>query len=569
MQTDEFIKASRGDHPCDLLLANARIVDVFSGEIIAGNVAVSSGRIAGIGEYPARRAVDLAGRFLAPGFIDSHVHIESSMACVGEFARAVVVRGTTAVVADPHEIANVLGGDGIRYMLDSANDQPVNVFYTLPSCVPATDMETAGARLAAADLEPFFENPRIVALGEMMNYPGVLHGNPDVLKKIEAARRHGKPVDGHAPGLSGRDLAAYVAAGITSDHECTTAAEALEKLAAGMHIMIRQGTGARNLSALLPIVTERSSHRLMWCTDDRHPHDLLNEGHIDSIVAAAIRGGLSPVTAIRMATLHPAERFGLTHLGAVAPGRQADLVVFSDLTSLRVDDVYVRGELVAKNGRTAGGVRTPAPVPVPPSMKVNLQALDFTLPAGGRRLRVIDVIPDQIVTRQSIESAPVEGSRLVSDPSRDLLKIAVVERHTGSGRIGLGMVRGIGLRQGALASSVAHDSHNIIVAGVTDADMRTAVGEVVAMGGGIAAATGGRIAARLPLPVAGLMSLEPVQAVSDAMDRLVRAARGLGSTLKDPFMTLSFLALPVIPELKITDLGLVDVREFKRVPLFV
>jgi len=569
MQTAEFIKASRGDHPCDLLLANARIVDVFSGEIIAGNVAVSSGRIAGIGEYPARRTVDLAGRFLAPGFIDSHVHIESSMACVGEFARAVVVRGTTAVVADPHEIANVLGGDGIRYMLDSANDQPVNVFYTLPSCVPATDMETAGARLAAADLEPFFENPRIVALGEMMNYPGVLHGNPDVLKKIEAARRHGKPVDGHAPGLSGRDLAAYVAAGITSDHECTTAAEALEKLAAGMHIMIRQGTGARNLSALLPIVTERSSHRLMWCTDDRHPHDLLNEGHIDSIVAAAIRGGLSPVTAIRMATLHPAERFGLTHLGAVAPGRQADLVVFSDLTSLRVDDVYVRGELVAKNGRTADGVRTPAPVPVPPSMKVNLQALDFTLPAGGRRLRVIEVIPDQIVTRQSIESAPVEGNRLVSDPSRDLLKIAVVERHTGSGRIGLGMVRGIGLRQGALASSVAHDSHNIIVAGVTDADMRTAVGEVVAMGGGIAAATGGRIAARLPLPVAGLMSLEPVQAVSDAMDRLVRAARGLGSTLKDPFMTLSFLALPVIPELKITDLGLVDVREFKRVPLFV
>ena len=569
MQTGEFINASRGDPPCDLLLKNARIVDVFSGEIMAGSVAVSGGRVAGIGEYPARTTVDLGGRFVAPGFIDSHVHIESSMACVGEFARAVVVRGTTAVVADPHEIANVLGAGGIRYMLDSANNQPINVFYTLPSCVPATDMETAGARLTAGDLEPFFRDPRIVALGEMMNYPGVLNGDPDVLEKIEAARRHGKPVDGHAPGLSGRDLAAYVAAGITSDHECTTAAEALEKLAAGMHIMIRQGTGARNLSALLPIVTERSSPRLMWCTDDRHPHDLLNEGHIDSIVAAAIRAGVAPVTAIRMATLNPAERFGLTHLGAVAPGRQADLVVFSDLTAFRVEAVYVRGELIAKNGRPVAGIRTPAPVPAPPSMKVNLQALDFSRSAGGRQVRVIDVVPDQIVTRQAIESAPVEGNRLVSDPSRDLLKIAVVERHTGSGRIGLGMVRGIGLKQGALASSVAHDSHNIIVAGVTDADMAAAVGAVVGMGGGIAAAAGGRMAAGLPLPVAGLMSLEPVQAVSDAMDRLVRAAHDLGSPLKDPFMTLSFLALPVIPELKITDRGLVDVLQFKHVSLFV
>jgi adenine deaminase len=569
MRTADFLRASRGDHPCELLLANARIIDVFSGGIVAGSVAVAGGRIAGIGAYPARRTVDLGGRFLAPGFIDSHVHIESSMSCVGEFARAVVVRGTTAVVADPHEIANVLGGDGIRYMLDSEENQPINVFYALPSCVPATDMETAGARLAAADLEPFFEDPRVVALGEMMNYPGVLHGDPEVLKKIEAARRHAKPVEGHAPGLSGKDLLAYVAAGITSDHECTTAAEALEKLAAGMHIMIRQGTGARNLSDLLPIVTERSSRRLMWCTDDRHPHDLLDEGHIDSIVAAAVRGGVEPVTAIRMATLNPAERFGLGHLGAVAPGRQADLVVFSDLSSPRVEAVYVRGELIAEHGRLAAGIRTPAPVPTRPSMQVNLPALDFSLPAGGRRLRVIEVVSGQIVTRQSIEPAPVERNRLVSDTSRDLLKIAVVERHTGSGRIGVGMVRGIGLRQGALASSVAHDSHNIVVAGVTDADMRAAVGEVVAMGGGIVAAVGGRIAARLPLPVAGLMSLEPVQAVSHAMDRLVRAARDLGSPLKDPFMTLSFLALPVIPELKITDLGLVDVREFRRVPLFV
>jgi adenine deaminase len=568
-QPDDFLKAARGEQPCDLLLANARIVDVFSGKIAAGSVAVAAGRIVGMGDYPAHTTVDLGGRFVAPGFIDAHVHIESAMTCVAEFARAVVARGTTAVVADPHEIANVLGAEGIRYMLASAVGQPINVFYALPSCVPATDMETAGARLAAADLEPFFQDPRIVALGEMMNYPGVLNGDPDVLKKIDAARRHGRPIDGHAPGLSGRDLAAYVAAGISSDHECTAAAEALEKLAAGMHIMIREGTGARNLSALLPVVTERNARRLMWCTDDRHPHDLLEEGHIDSIVAAAVRGGVDLVTAIRMATLNPAERFGLTHLGAVAPGRQADLVVFSDPACLQIEAVYVRGELVARDGGLAAGVETPSGFPAPASMNVRLQGLDFALPAAGRRLRVIDLIPDQILTRQSIESAPVEDGRLVSDPERDLLKIAVVERHSGSGRIGLGMVRGFGLRQGALASSVAHDSHNIVVVGVTDADMRAAVEEVAAMGGGIVAAAGGRIAARLPLPVAGLMSLEPVQAVNAATGRLVRAAREMGSALKDPFMTLSFLALPVIPELKITDRGLVDVLQFRHVGLFV
>jgi adenine deaminase len=569
MQPNEFMNAARGRLPCNLLLANARIVDVFSGEVVEGGIAVAAGRIVGIGEYPARATVDVGGRFVAPGFIDSHVHIESAMACVSEFARTVAARGTTAVVADPHEIANVLGADGIRYMLASAIGQPINVFYTLPSCVPATDMETAGARLAAADLEAFFLDPRIVALGEMMNYPGVLAGDSEVMKKIEAARRHGKPVDGHAPGLSGKDLAAYVAAGISSDHECTTAAEALEKIAAGMHVMIREGTGARNLAALLPVITERNARRLMWCTDDRHPHDLIEEGHIDSIVAAAIQAGVDLVTAIRMATLNPAERFGLTHLGAVASGRQADLVVFSDSSRLRVEEVYVRGELIARDGKLLAGVRTPPGPPAPPSMNVRREGLDFGLAAGGPRLRVIELVRDQILTRRSIESAPVAGNRLVSDPDRDLLKIAVVERHRGSGRVGIGMVRGFGLRQGALAASVAHDSHNIIVVGVSDADMAAAVSEVAAMGGGVAVAAGGRIAARLPLPVAGLMSPAPVQSVSAAMDRLVRVAHELGSPLKDPFMTLSFLALPVIPELKITDRGLVDVLEFRHVDLFV
>ncbi|MGE5256753.1 MAG: adenine deaminase [Hyphomicrobiales bacterium] len=569
MQPIEMIPFAPAHRPCDLLLTNGRIIDVFSGELVDGSVAITGGRIAGIGEYPARRVVDLGGRFVAPGFIDSHVHIESSMLCVGEFARAVVARGTTAVVADPHEIANVLGVQGIRYMLESAQSQPVNIFYTLPSCVPATDLETSGARLTAADLDPLFKEVRVVALGEMMNYPGVLNGDPQILAKIETARRHGKPVDGHAPALSGGDLMAYVAAGITSDHECTTAAEAFEKLSAGMHIMVRQATSARNLKDLLPIITERSAPRLMWCTDDRHPHDLLNEGHIDAMVAEAIRSGVNPVTAVRMATLNPAERFGLNHLGAVAPGRQADLVVFSDLSSPRIEEVYARGELVARNGRMAPGFTSPDPIPAPPSMKANLQALDFAVSCLQQRLRVIEVVPGQIVTRQSTETAPIIGSQLVSDPSRDLIKIAVIERHTGSGRMGIGMVRGFGLKRGALASSVAHDSHNIIVAGVSDQDMRAAVEAVVAMGGGLVAAAGGRVVAQLRLPIAGLMSLEPVQAVSDAMDGLIRAAGDMGSSLKDPFMALSFLALPVIPELKLTDLGLVDVGRFKHVSLFV
>jgi adenine deaminase len=362
---------------------------------------------------------------------------------------------------------------------------------------------------------------------------------------------------------------AYVAAGITSDHECTTAAEAREKLAAGMHIMIRQATGARNLKELLPVITERSAPRLMWCTDDRHPRDLLSEGHISSMVAEAIRGGVNPLTAIRMATLNPAERFGLRHLGAVAPGRQADLVVFSNLSVLNIEDVYFRGRRVARDGQLDAELETPASPSAPPSMKADLQRLDFSVFAMGLQLRVINVIPDQIVTRQSIEAAPVAGEKLVSDPSRDLLKVAVVERHQGSGRIGVGVVRGFGLKRGALASSVAHDSHNIIVAGVSDQDMRMAAEAVAAMGGGLAATAGGRVVAQLPLPVAGLMSLEPVRAVSDAMDRLNRAASNLGSPLKDPFMALSFLALPVIPELKLTDLGLVDVRRFRHVPLFV
>lgn len=569
MSLAETIKAAHGEKAVDLLLTNTQIINVFAGEIVSDALAISDGAIVGFGPYKAKKVVDLKGRYVAPGFIDGHVHIESAMTCISEFARAVVVHGTTAVAADPHEIANVLGSKGIDYMLQSAKHQPINIYFTLPSCVPATDMETAGARLTAEDLRPFFNNEKIVALAEMMNFPGVINRDPDVLNKINMARQQKRPVDGHAPGLKGRELYAYIAAGIQSDHECTALQEAQAKLMAGMHIMIRQGTAAKNLQALLPAVNARTARRMMWCSDDRHPHDLIAHGHIDSIVREAIQSGLDPILAIQMATLNPAEYFGLHHLGALAPGRQADLVVFSDIHKPVIEQVYYRGILTAVNGKIVPEIRVPPAAPIPPSMRVDLQQVDFSIPAEHKHMRVIEIIPDQLITHQRIEQIAVKNKQAVSDPSKDLLKIAVVERHRGTGNIGKGFVKGFGLQRGALASSVAHDSHNIIIAGTTDDDMQTALEAVVNMGGGLAVVAETKVLAKLALPIAGLMSLEPVQLVRDQLDRLIGIAHDMGSTLKEPFMTLSFLALPVIPELKLTDVGLIDVNKFEVVPLFV
>jgi adenine deaminase len=569
MQLDDIVRAAHGEKPVDLLLTNSRIVNVFAGEIVSDAIAINDGIIVGFGPYESKNTVDLEGRFVAPGFIDSHVHIESSLTCISEFVRAVLVHGTTTVAADPHEIANVLGSTGIEYMLQSAEQQPMNIYFTLPSCVPATDMETAGARLSVENLLPFFDKEKIVALAEMMNYPGVVHRDPDVLAKIKAAKQHKKPVDGHAPGLSGRELYAYIAAGVQSDHECTTAQEAKEKLMAGMTIMIRQGSGAKNLPALLPVVNDKTARRMMFCTDDRHPHDLMAEGHIDAIVREAIQAGLDPILAIQMATLNPAEYFNLHHLGAIAPGRQADLVVFSDIQMPVIEDVYSRGVLSAHKGEMLPQIKTPAPVTLPPAMHINSRKIDFCIPVEGDRMRVIEIVPDQLITNQRIEQIPIKNKEAVCDPSRDLLKIAVVERHKGTGNMGRGYVKGFGLNRGALASSVAHDSHNIIVVGTSDADMRIALDAVGQMGGGLVAISGSKILASLALPIAGLMSLEPVSRVRDQLDTLIGTAHDLGSNLKDPFMTLSFLALPVIPELKLTDMGLIDVNKFEVVPLFV
>jgi len=569
MNLKATIQYARGEKPVDLLVTNARIINVFSGEIISDSIAIAGGKFLGFGDYPHQKQMDAGGRFIAPGLIDGHVHIESSVTCVSEFARTVVARGTTTVAADPHEIANVLGAEGINYMLQSAQDQPMNIYFTLPSCVPATNMETSGAELKAADIQAFMGHERIVALAEMMNFPGVLFRDPDVLAKIEAAKRYKKPVDGHAPGLTGRDLNAYIAAGVRSDHECATAQEAMEKLRAGMHIMIRQGTGAKNLKALIPIVDANNARHFMLCTDDRHPHDLLDDGHIDAVVREAIQQGLDPILAIQLATLNPAEYFGLDHLGAIAPGRQADFVVFSDLNAPIIEQVYHRGVWVAENGKILPAIKRPPAIRMAPSMNVNLEAIDFTLPAEGDRIRVMEIIPDQLITRHCIDQAPLAGKQAVSDSARDLLKIAVVERHTGSGNMGRAFVRGMGLKHGALASSVAHDSHNIIIVGTNDRDMLKALETVIQMGGGLAAVSDAKTLASLPLPVAGLMSLDPIQKVKSQIDQLIAISHEMGSELKDPFMTLSFLALPVIPELKITDLGIIDVNQFKIVPLFV
>lgn len=566
MELAHLIRLARGQEPADLLLQGGRLINVFTGDIHEADIAIQGSRIVGIGEgYTAREVIPLRGRFVAPGFIDAHVHIESSMVPPPEFARAVVPHGTTTVIIDPHEIANVLGLDGIRYMLNAAKYNPLSVFVMLPSCVPASPLGTAGATLYWYDLQPLLSSPWVLGLAEMMNYPGVINGDPVVLDKLRAFAHVVR--DGHAPQLTGRDLAAYAAAGMSSDHECTTAAEALEKARLGMYVFVRESSVARNLADLLPTITPANSRRFCFCTDDRHPADLLDEGHIDALIRKAVRLGLDPVTAIRLATLNTAEHYRLHDRGAIAPGRLADLVVFSDLYDLRPELVFRHGVLVAENER---------PLWEPPNRKVALRntiniawdQVRFRIPARGRRIHVIGAVRDQVITRHLIEEATIADGEAVADPGRDLLKIAVIERHRATGQVGLGFVKGIGLRRGALASSVAHDHHNIVVVGADDRSMETAVRAVAEAGGGMAAAEGETVLSRLPLPIAGLMSDQPIETVRREMDAVLAAARALGSELPNPLMTLSFLALEVIPELKLTDQGLVDVVRFERIPLF-
>jgi adenine deaminase len=564
---EELIAAARGEIEVDLLLSGGQLANVLSGEVYRADVAVYRGRVVGFECSSARDVLELESQIIAPGFIDGHVHIESSMVTVPEYARAVVPRGTTTVVADPHEIANVWGKAGIRYILDSSQHLPLNVYVMLPSCVPATDLETAGASLRAADLASLLKEDRVLGLAEMMNYPGVLFRDREVMKKLALAE--GRPVDGHAPGLSGRDLSAYIAAGIGSDHECTTIDEAQEKMRAGMQIMLREGSAAKNLGDLLPLVTPKNAGRFLFVSDDRHPADILGQGHIDFMVRTAVEQGLEPILALQIASYNAARYFGLSHLGAIAPGYRADMVILDCLESLRPVKVIKDGVLVAEEGRLCVSLKQARATEGRRMNIAPLRPASFRIAAGEGAARVIGVVDGQIVTRSLSLEPRVEEGLVVSDTGRDILKMAVVERHRGTGNIGRALVQGFGLARGALATSVAHDSHNIAVVGASDEDMLAAVRAVQQMGGGLVALAEGRAQARLPLPVAGLMSEARLEEVQEGLESCIAAAKGLGCRLTDPFMTLSFLCLPVIPELKLTDRGLVDVGEFRYTLLFM
>ena len=573
MELTPFLRVARGDEEADLVLRNGRVINVFTAEIVEADIAIAGDRIVGVGsEYSGREEVDLGGRYVCPGLIDAHVHIESSMVNPAQFARAVVPRGTTTVISDPHEIANVAGLDGIRYMLDASEGLALTVYANLPSCVPATHMGTAGAELNAQDLITLAGRPRVLGLAEFMNVPGLVLGIPEAVAKVEAFRD--RVIDGHAPGISGKWLQAYIGAGPGSDHECTSPEEMVEKLRLGMVVLIRESTGAKNLRALLPAVTPQNSRRCAFCTDDRHPAELLDEGHIDHLVRLAVQEGLPPITAIQMATLNAAEWFRLRDRGAIAPGKRADLVVFSDLQDFRPEMVFSGGVLAATAGQLAGDWPEPRPddTAVQASVHVDWQRLDFTIPAPTASpsvvARVIGIVPDQIITEHLEQELTVQDGQALPDPQRDILKMAVIERHRGTGNVGLGFVHGLGLRHGALAGSVGHDAHNLIVAGCDDGSMMTAARAVGDLGGGLVVAAGEEVLATVPLPIAGLMSDQPLETVRVAMDSLVEAAASLGSGLHDPFMTLGFLALEVIPALKLTDRGLVDVEKFDFVPLF-
>lgn len=560
---NHLISVAKGDTPADLLLANARIINTLIGEIEEGNVAIYQGRIAGVGDYSAaKEVIDLHNRYLAPGFINGHTHLESSMLDVGQYARAVVPHGTSALVTDLHEIANVCGLEGVKYVLDCARRLPFNMFLMAPSCVPATHLETSGHIINPGDLRKMRRWRECIGLGEMMNYPGVLSGDAGVLSKITAMRS--RVIDGHAPGLTGKDLAAYIAAGMRSDHESVTLDEAREKLRCGMFVMIREGSSEKNLEALLPLVDDKTWPRCFFVVDDRNCTDLLYDGDIDAVVRKAIKLGMEPVRAIQMATINPAGYFRLDKLGAIAPGYDANLMVLDNLDELEINEVFYHGRLVAQRGEALFPPYYPPGNHLRNTVKIgSLSEESFQMKAYGENQNVIEVIPDQIITRRkSVKMKAVDGL-IFPDVKRDVLKAAVIERHRATGNIGLGLITGFGLKKGALASSIAHDSHNIVVIGVNDGDMLAAVKEVERMQGGLVVAAEGKVLASLAMPIAGLLSDKPLEEVVTGLEKLVKTAANLGTVLPSPFATISFIALPVIPEIRLTDLGLVDVNGFK------
>jgi adenine deaminase len=566
------IQIARGEIPAELVLRNARLVNVCSAECYPADIAVADGRIIGISPpndgYYGDEERDLQGRWLTPGLIDGDMHIESTMLVLPEFARIVAPRGVTVVMLDPHEFANVMGVAGIRYVLESGRDLPLTAYVMLSSCVPASSFESPYQVLMADDLLPLLEDERVLGLAEMMNMPGVLHGDEQVLAKIVAAHEHGLVVDGHAPGLSNRDLCAYAAAGIMSDHECTTLEEARQRVRLGMWLMIREGSAACNLDALLPLVKELHPPRVFFVTDDRDPLDLTTRGHMDSMVRRAIELGLNPIESIRLASYNTAQYFRLYDRGAIAPGFIADLVVLDDLDTFQVESVYKDGKLIAQHGQLLGNVPAVDFPGITGTIRIgNIGESALHIAGKPGLVEVIGIEPGQITTRHLQEEAPIKNGELVADPERDLLKLVVIERHHASGSVGLGLVKGLGLRRGALASSVAHDAHNLVIAGASDSDMLRAARVLEEMGGGFACVVDGEVRASVPLPLGGLVSPLPAAQLVQQLAALDAAAAELGCTLDHPCMTLSFLSLSVIPALKLTDQGLIDVETFTLLPL--
>ena len=561
------LAVARGNLRAELLFKNARMVNVLSGEIHDTHVAVDDGRVIGLGSYAARKTIDLKGAYLSPSLIDGHFHIESSMLTAPEFVRAVVPHGTGAMVIDPHEYANVLGLDGIGYILDSTKNLAVDFFIMLPSCVPATHLETAGARLNASDLQRMIAQERVAGVAELMNFPGVYLGMPAELAKIAAGK--GKCIDGHAPGLRGKNLNAYALAGVRSDHESVGLEEAREKLRLGLHILLREGSTERNLEDLLPLINAHNSRNCSFATDDKLAGDLVNEGHIDHCVRKSIRLGLSPITAQQIATINPARHYRLKNLGAIAPRFWANFIVFDSLKHFQPRQVYQRGKLVAENGIFLG--KSPAKIKLPRStMNLRYSPRDLTVKANGlKKIKVIEIVPQQIVTQLAIVAPKIENGEIVADPARDILKMVVVERHRATGNVGVGFVRGFKLKDGAIGSTVAHDAHNLVVAGTNDKDILFAIRQLERLQGGQIAVANGKIKAELPLPIAGLVTNQPLLKAMKLIDELNAAAHMLGSDLAAPLMTLSFLSLSPIPELKLTDQGLIDATRLRKTSLFV
>ena len=566
-----IINVARGLEKADLVIKNANIVNVLSEEIHKGDIAICDGVIAGIGEnYSGEKEIDINGAYVTPSFIDGHVHLESTMMLPKEFAKTVLPAGTTTVIIDPHEISNVLGLHGISFMHEAVKDLPLNVYTMLPSCVPATPFETSGFDLNSYDLSLLIDKPWVLGIAEMMNFPGVLNLDKNVMAKLELAKSRGKRIDGHAPYLSGKDLCGYIASGVKSDHECTTPEEAIEKLRLGVYVMIREGTAAKDLDALIPVLKTSNTRKCIFVTDDRHPADL--KEHINGMVRRVVEAGVDPIKAVQVASLNTAEYFGLKDLGAIAPGYKADLLVLPDLKTFKPDIVLKDGQVVAQDGKLA--VEIPENDAIATRNSVNVRWItmdDFKIPTKGeglKQVRALEVIPHQLITKSVMSDVKVVDGNAVSNVETDTLKICVIERHRATGNIGKGFVKGFNLKCGAIASTVAHDSHNMIVIGTNDFDMYTAAVALIKCQGGKVVVKDGEIISQLPLPIAGLMSDKEFDFVVEKCDELNKAAHSIGCKLEDPFMTMGFLSLPVIPELKITDKGVFDTNKFDFVDIF-